>query len=68
MIGNSSNDELKKLINNFIDKFEKGSEKMKTLVMELIETTEDMNPDILKANIEKIISYAVEKVDEFSNK
>lgn len=68
MIGNSSNDELKKLINNFIDKFEKGSEKMKTLVMELIETTEDMNPDILKANIEKIISYAIEKVDEFSNK
>lgn len=66
MIGNSSNDDLKKMIDNIIGKFEKGSEKVKSLVLEFVESSEDMDSDLLKANLEKLVSYAMEKIDEFS--
>ena len=66
MIGNSSNDELKGMIDNVIEKFERGSEKVKSLVVELIDTSEEMDSDELKANLEKLVSYAMEKVDEFT--
>lgn len=64
MVGNSSNDELKDMIDNVIKKFEKGSEKVKSLVMDLIESSEERDPDVVKANIDKLLSYAMDKIDE----
>ena len=63
-IGNSTNDELKKTIDKFINFANEHGEKIKGLIGEFLASTEDMSSDEIKANIEKIMSTAVKKMDK----
>ena len=63
-IGKSSNEEIKETIDKFLDFLHNYGEKAKDLIQEFIESSEGMSSDEIKANIEKIMSTAVKKIDK----
>jgi hypothetical protein len=63
-IGNSSADELKHDIDSILDFFSNYGEKTVNLIKEFLDNTEEMSSDEIKANVEKILSQAVKKIDQ----
>ena len=63
-IGNSSNDELKNTIDKFIDFLQNYGDKAKVLIKNFIESSEGMSSDEIKANVEKIMSTTMKKIDK----
>ena len=63
-LGKSSNKELKETIDKFIDFLQTHGERAKKLIKEFIESSEGMSSDEIKANIEKIMTTAVSKIDK----
>ena len=64
VIGHSDNDELKGIIDNIIDKVKNSSQDAKAYINKILETSEEMTSDELKANYEKLLSLAMEQMEK----
>jgi predicted PurR-regulated permease PerM len=63
-IGNSSADELKDRIDSILDFFSNYGDKTVNLIKDFLDNTEEMSSDEIKANVEKILTQAVKKIDQ----